>query len=129
MASRKHPGHGSDLRWSLSQPHGNAWIRFASWLVTKVLRKSVERVSVDLASFEAARRAREEGAALVIVPNHRSYLDFVLCSYLAFARPDLGIPIPYIAATMEFGKIPILGKILRSEERRVGKECRSRWSP
>lgn len=112
MAGRKHPGHGSDARWSLSQPHGNPWIRFASWLVTKVLRKSVERVTVDLASFEAARRAREEGSALVIVPNHRSYLDFVLCSYLAFARPDLGIPIPYIAATMEFGKIPILGKIL-----------------
>ena len=22
-----------------------------------------------------------------------------------------------------------LGKIMRSEERRVGKECRSRWSP
>jgi 1-acyl-sn-glycerol-3-phosphate acyltransferase len=112
MAGRKHPGHGSDLRWSLSQPHGNPWIRFGSWLVTKVLRKSVERVTVDLPSFEAARRAREEGSALVIVPNHRSYLDFVLCSYLAFARPDLGIPIPYIAATMEFGKIPVLGKIL-----------------
>ena len=29
-------------------------------------------------------------------------------------------------AIMEF---PRLRKILRSEERRVGKECRSRWSP
>ncbi len=112
MAGRKHPGHGGDLRWSMQQPHGNLWIRFASWLVTKVLRRSVERVTVDIPSFEAARRAREEGSALVLVPNHRSYLDFVLCSYLAFARPDLGIPIPYIAATMEFGKIPILGRIL-----------------
>jgi glycerol-3-phosphate O-acyltransferase len=33
-------------------------------------------------------------------------------SYLAFARPDLGIPIPHIAATMEFGKIPVLGRVL-----------------
>ena len=24
---------------------------------------------------------------------------------------------------------PIVKKVLRSEERRVGKECRSRWSP
>lgn len=112
MAGRRHAGHGGDSRWALSQPHGNMWIRFASWAVTKVLRRAVERVTVDVPSFEAARRAAAPGSALVIVPNHRSYLDFVLCSYLAFARPDLGIPIPYIAATMEFGRIPVLGRIL-----------------
>ena len=27
------------------------------------------------------------------------------------------------------GGIAILGDVFRSEERRVGKECRSRWSP
>ncbi len=112
LAGKLHPGHGGDLRWVSRQPHGNAWVRFASWVVTKVLRRSVERVTVDIPSFEAARRAAPEGSPLVIVPNHRSYLDFVLCSYLAFARPDLRIPIPYIAATIEFGKIPILGRVL-----------------
>jgi 1-acyl-sn-glycerol-3-phosphate acyltransferase len=127
LAGRKHPGYEGDLRWSMSQPHGNLLIRFASWIVTKVLRRSIERVTVDIPSFEAARAARGEGSALVLVPNHRSYLDFVLCSYLAFARPDLGIPIPYIAATMEFGKIPILGRILTALHafylrRGVGKE-------
>jgi 1-acyl-sn-glycerol-3-phosphate acyltransferase len=114
LAGRSHLGHGGDLRWALTQPHGNAWIRTASWLVTKVLRRAVDRVTVDIPSFEAARRAAPPGTALVLVPNHRSYLDFVLCSYLAFARPDLGIPIPHIAATMEFGRIPVLGAILRS---------------
>ncbi|HEX9755967.1 MAG TPA: SDR family oxidoreductase [Gemmatimonadales bacterium] len=112
LAGRAHPGHGGDLRWALGQPHGNGWIRFASWMVTKVLRRAVERVTVDIPSFEAARREAPDGSPLVIVPNHRSYLDFVLCSYLAFARPDLGIPIPHIAATLEFGRIPILGRIL-----------------
>ncbi len=112
LAGRRHPGHGDDARWALGQPHGNMWIRTASWLTTKVLRRAVERVTVDLPSFEAARNAAAPGSALVIVPNHRSYLDFVLMSYLAFARPDLGIPIPHIAATMEFGKIPILGRVL-----------------
>jgi fatty acyl-CoA reductase len=77
-----------------------------------VLRRSTEKVTVDIPSFEAALRSREPGDALVLVPNHRSYLDFVLCSYLAFARPDLGISIPFIAATMEFGRIPVLGRIL-----------------
>jgi fatty acyl-CoA reductase len=112
MAGRKHPGHEGDLRWSMKQPHGNLWTRFASWVVTKVLRRSTERVTVDIPSFEAALGSREPGDALVLVPNHRSYLDFVLCSYLAFARPDLGISIPFIAATMEFGRIPVLGRIL-----------------
>lgn len=112
LAGRRHPGHGGDFRWATTQPHGNMWVRFASWVVTKVLRRSVERVTVDVPSFQNARRAAAPGSALVIVPNHRSYLDFVLCSYLAFARPDLNIPIPHIAATMEFGRIPILGRIL-----------------
>ena len=112
LAGRLHPGHGGDLRWSLGRPHGNAWIRFASWVMTKVLRRTVTRVTVDIPSFEAARRAARDGSPLVLVPNHRSYFDFVLCSYLCFARPDLGIAIPHIAATIEFGRIPILGRIL-----------------
>jgi 1-acyl-sn-glycerol-3-phosphate acyltransferase len=112
LAGRRHPGHGGDLRWALGQPHGNAWIRFAAWTATKVLRKSAAGVTVDIPSFEAARRAAADGAPFVLVPNHRSYLDFVLCSYVAFARPDLGIPIPHIAAAIEFGRIPVLGRVL-----------------
>jgi 1-acyl-sn-glycerol-3-phosphate acyltransferase len=112
LAGRSHPGHGSDLRWALGQPRGNAWIRFAAWFAAKVLRRSVDRITVDIPSFEAAVQAAPPGSALAIVPNHRSYLDFVLCSYLCFARQDLSIPIPHIAATIEFGRIPLLGRIL-----------------
>ena len=28
-----------------------------------------------------------------------------------------------------FAAVDLVGALLRSEERRVGKECRSRWSP
>jgi fatty acyl-CoA reductase len=112
LAGRAHPGHDGDLRWVMDQPRGNAWVRGASWLVTKVLRRTTDAVTVDLPSFERAREAIPRDAAIVLVPSHRSYLDFVLCSYLAFARPDLGLPIPHIAATMEFGRIPVLGRIL-----------------
>jgi len=34
-----------------------------------------------------------------------------------------------IAAALGFGKVEVIVVDLRSEERRVGKECRSRWSP
>lgn len=112
LAGAAHGGHDGDLRWVLSLPRGNGWVRAASWLVTKVLRRTSHRVTVDLTSLERARAAMPGDAALVIVPSHRSYLDFVLVSYLAFARPDLGVAIPHIAATMEFGRIPILGRLL-----------------
>jgi len=114
LAGAKQGWHGGDWSWSFRQPHGNLWVRWASLVVTRVLRRTHERITVDLASFEAARKKVPEGSALVVVATHRSYLDFVLVSLLAFARPDLGIPIPHIAATMEFGRIPVLGRILTS---------------
>jgi nucleoside-diphosphate-sugar epimerase len=113
LGGHAHPGHDGDARWVAAQPYGNAWIRGASWLATKLLRRAVNAVTVDVPSFERARAAVPDGATLVLTPSHRSYLDFVLCSYLAFARPDL-IPIPHIAATMEFARIPLLGRILKS---------------
>jgi nucleoside-diphosphate-sugar epimerase/1-acyl-sn-glycerol-3-phosphate acyltransferase len=113
MAGKKHRGFGeSDFHWAFTQSEGNLWIRSAAWLTTKVLRRSVDRVTVDIPSFEAARTAAPPDEPIVLVPNHRSYLDFVLCSYLCFARPDLRIGIPYIAAAIEFGRIPVLGRIL-----------------
>lgn len=114
LAGRAHGGHNGDMRWVLDQPRGNLWVRAASWIVTKVLRRIVDSVTVDLLSFERVRAQMPTDAAIVLVPSHRSYLDFILCSYLAFARPDLGIPIPHIAATMEFGRIPILGRVLQA---------------
>ena len=112
LAGRRHRGYGGDFRWAMTQPAGNLWVRFAAWLVAKVLRRTADRVTVDIPSFEAARRGAPDGVPVVLVPNHRSYLDFVLCSYLCFARPDLRIGIPYIAAAIEFGRIPLLGRIL-----------------
>ena len=34
-----------------------------------------------------------------------------------------------IAVTTDDGVVTLRGTVARSEERRVGKECRSRWSP
>lgn len=100
----------SDLRWAMSQPHGNWVMRVAAYLVMKGLRRCSDRFTLDLPSFEAAREAA--GATpIVILPSHRSYMDFVLCSLLFFARPDLEIPIPRIAAADDFARIPILGRL------------------
>ncbi|MDQ6612590.1 MAG: SDR family oxidoreductase [Gemmatimonadota bacterium] len=114
LAGRSHVGHGGDMKWVMRQPSGNAFVRTGIWLSTKTLRRIADSVTVDVPSFERARDSVPAGAAVALMPSHRSFLDFVLCSYLAFARPDLGIRVPYVAAAVEFGKIPLLGYLLRS---------------
>lgn len=108
IAGRLHPRSRGDLRWALTQRRGNVFIRCAAYVVVKVLRRCLDRVTFDLTSFEVALREAPPGSPLVLVPSHRSYLDFVLCSQLMFARPDLGIAIPHIAATSDFARIPVL---------------------
>src|SRR3712207_8482342 len=56
-------------------------------------------------------------------------------------RPEIGLHLPETQATVldAFAELPVevttgtsvssVVGVLRSEERRVGKECRSRWSP
>jgi thioester reductase-like protein len=113
FAGRRHTSARSDLYWALSRPRGNAFVRLAAWAATKVLRRCTERISFDWCSFETALAEAPAGAPLVIVPSHRSYMDFVLVSYLAFARPDLGIGIPHVAAASEFSRVPVLGWLFR----------------
>jgi len=108
IAGRRHSGSRGDLRWALTQQHGNVFIRFAAYIAIKALRRCTDYVTFDRASFEAALKETPPDSPLILVPSHRSYLDFVLCSQLMFARPDLGIAIPHIAAAVEFARIPVL---------------------
>ena len=91
---------------------GNVFVRLAVWIVIKALRKSLDFVTFDREAFEAAVREVPEGAHIVLIPSHRSYLDFVLCSILMFARPDLVIAIPHIAATSDFARIPLINWLI-----------------
>ena len=116
FAGRRDRGDRRTLRWVTRQPNGNWAIRSSAYAVTKALHKCSERVTFDLPSFEAARDSAPENSLLVIIPSHRSYMDFVLCSYLFFARPDLRIGLPYIAAAAEFSRVPVLGRLFRQTQ-------------
>lgn len=106
----------SDMQWAMNQPAGNWAIRTFAVAVRKALRLSTGSVTFDRDSFVRAVDAAEPGSLLVLVPTHRSYMDFLLCSYLFFARPDLGIAIPHIAAAEEFSRIPILGQLFKKTQ-------------
>ena len=49
--------------------------------------------------------------------------------YLQGLKDGLPIGLGYLSVSFAFGITAVGMKIPRSEERRVGKECRSRWSP
>src|SRR3712207_7161451 len=48
---------------------------------------------------------------------------------LAFAYSRAGVESKFERLWIGQEEVPIDGRSIRSEERRVGKECRSRWSP
>ena len=68
--------------------------------------------------LELIRNGIGETLCMVIISTIVSYM--------------IGIPLGIILVVTDkegIRPIPALQKVLRSEERRVGKECRSRWSP
>src|SRR5579875_913246 len=99
------------LRWVLRQPHGSGVIRLFGYMVAKTLRLAADEVTFDRSSFERALREIPQGTLVIIAPTHRSYMDFLLCSFLFFSQPELGVAIPHIAAAEEFSRIPILGRL------------------
>jgi fatty acyl-CoA reductase len=104
------------LRWVLRQPNGSAVIRLFGYIVAKVLRRIASEVTFDRSSFESALARVPEGTLVIIAPTHRSYMDFLLCSYLFFDQPELGIAIPHIAAAEEFSHIRILGRLFEQAQ-------------
>ena len=48
---------------------------------------------------------------IILCPNHRSFCDFLILSYLFFELRSLDLKLPKIAAAYEFKNIPIIGKI------------------
>lgn len=127
LAGRDHAAAKPDVAWALRQPQGNWAVRSFGLVLRKGFRAATDQITFDRASFEAARGESQQDTRFVIVPTHRSYMDFLLCSYLMFSHPELGIPIPHIAAAEEFSRIPLLGGLFRAAhafhlKRGVGRE-------
>lgn len=107
--------------WSLSA------IRFVGYFVTKVLTRVCSHVWVEERipvsgswSFfcgtetllhEAIGRLIRESAVVLYLPTHRSYLDFVLLSYVCFA---MSLPLPAIAAGNDFLSLNQVASLLRA---------------
>jgi len=116
LAGRSHNDARDDLRWAAEKPDGSLTIRAFGLSLRKTLRRCASSVTFDRPSFERAAAKTSPDTLFVLAPSHRSYLDFLLTSYLCFQHPEFGIPMPHIAAAEEFSKIPLVGQILRKSK-------------
>jgi len=83
----------------------------------------VSTLAPTLQAFFTDRLARQRQASPHTIAAYRDAIKLLL----AFAAGQTGKP----PCRLDIADLnaPISGASRRSEERRVGKECRSRWSP
>jgi fatty acyl-CoA reductase len=112
LAGASHDDAQNDLRWALKRPATSPVIRTLGVALRKALRRCTTSITFDRSSFERAVAAVPPGHLLVLAPSHRSYFDFLLSSYVCFQHPELGIPVPSIAAAEEFSRLPVVSRIL-----------------
>ncbi|MGV3527231.1 MAG: 1-acyl-sn-glycerol-3-phosphate acyltransferase [Candidatus Sericytochromatia bacterium] len=113
LAGAEYTDAYTDLQWVSRAPHGNWAIRLLGFVLRKSFRRGASRITFDKLSFEQATAQIPPDHLVVLAPTHRSMMDFLVCSYLCFAHPELKISIPYIAADLQLGKLPFLGWLLK----------------
>src|SRR2546425_7446244 len=113
----------------------------AVWLVSTVvfvvMRLSGDPVPLllppDAPRSEIFRVRTELGLDRPLPVQYATFLANVLRGdfgrSIHFREPAARVVLGYLPATFELGLAAFAFAVLRSEERRVGKECRSRWSP
>jgi len=112
LAGAGHDDGQNDLRWAFKRAAPSPVLRALGVALRKGLRRCTTSVTFDRKSFERAVAAVPPGHRVVLAPSHRSYFDFLLSCYICFQHPELGIPLPRIAAAEEFSRLPVVSRIL-----------------
>lgn len=113
LAGSEYQDSYTDLQWVTRAPNGNWAIRLLGFVLRKAFRIGCSSITFDRISFEEASAQIAPDQLVVLAPTHRSMMDFLVCSYLCFAHPELKISIPYIAADLQLGQLPFLGWLLK----------------
>ncbi|KAK3093759.1 hypothetical protein FSP39_019822 [Pinctada imbricata] len=82
---------------------------FAVFLV-KVLKSLFRRIYVNEEGIQRVRNLIKE-YPILLLPTHRSYFDFLLMSFVFFSYE---LPLPVIAAAMDFSGMKFFGWLLRN---------------
>ncbi|NXY91389.1 GNPAT acyltransferase, partial [Alcedo cyanopectus] len=83
-------------------------VRFFAFTLSKIFKQLFQRVCVNEEGMQRLQHAIQEHP-VVLLPSHRSYVDFLMLSYLLYTY-DLALPV--IAAGIFLG-MKIVGELLR----------------
>jgi hypothetical protein len=105
-----------DLCWALTHPASSFENRLVGYLVCQILRTVCTNLELDFTSIQETAEAMEEleeaqNHCVVLAPNHKSVIDFLLAKYTAFFLASLGLDVPTVLAKPEFSD-PQLSKKL-----------------
>jgi len=123
IAGRRFDGRRLALPWAWrtgrkrgpSTPRGQRWlVRACAAALAALFDRCAGRIHFDRPSFEVALAARRDDELPIVLPSHRSYLDFLLVPFLFYSHPELGLAVPRIAADRQFARIPVLGRVARA---------------
>eukprot|EP01116_Phalansterium_solitarium_P014691 TRINITY_DN32477_c0_g1_i1.p1 TRINITY_DN32477_c0_g1~~TRINITY_DN32477_c0_g1_i1.p1 ORF type:complete len:702 (-),score=291.97 TRINITY_DN32477_c0_g1_i1:120-2225(-) len=82
-------------------------------IVQKILQQLYNGIDLNEKHLErlreVSRKAQQEGVPLIIMPSHKSHIDYLVVSYLFF-RCDLSLP--FVAAGINLN-FPMVGPLLR----------------
>ncbi|CAK9815530.1 Dihydroxyacetone phosphate acyltransferase [Anthophora quadrimaculata] len=88
-----------------------ATVRWLGIIITKVLKRIFLSIYInESAVYKMKKEMQISQVQYVYAPTHRSYLDFVLLSYVLFSY---NMALPNIASGMDFYEMYIIGELLR----------------
>ena len=87
-------------------------IRSFGWFLHKVFKRIYEKVVIDEKTLEKLKNLeKNSNGPVILIPTHRSYIDFLIVSYIFFAYK---MKCPHIAAAEDFLSITLIHRLLRS---------------
>ncbi|MEZ4368852.1 MAG: SDR family oxidoreductase, partial [Kofleriaceae bacterium] len=113
LAGAAHDDARDDMAWVREHPEGGMVMRTLGVGVRKAMRRCASKITFDRPSFERAMDEAPPDTLFVLAPSPAATSTSCSPATCASQHPELGIPVPHIAAAEEFGKIPLVGRVLR----------------
>ena len=102
--------HYFTANWLINKYNNNLTTNLAALFLRNAFSNIFNDVKIDIEKLiDIIYKNDHEN--LIICPNHRSYCDFLLMSYIFYELKSLGINLPLIAATSDFKNIPVIGTL------------------
>lgn len=84
-------------------------IRFFAFVLSKIFKQIFSKVCVNEEGIQKLQRAVQEHP-VILLPSHRSYIDFLMLSFVLY---NYDLPVPVIAAGMDFLGMRVISELLR----------------